>query len=284
MKKLFITVTMLFMVLYAHAQISAGQLSDFQDGTTQGWSNGPTSPNPPVNIPDGGPNGVGDRFLREVSAGGTGAGSRMVVFNDENEWQGDYTAANIVTISFHAKNSGTTDLSLRIAMEGGNDTSEIVTTNFVSLPASQTEWILITIPILASDFTVLNGTNSAEEVLADMSDIRIISNPNLQYQGESIAGTLDLDNIMANPPLAVNENSLSNNLSIAPNPVVDVLNMSTTSQLDDYAIFTITGKLLFESNVVSNHSQINFAHMTSGIYLLKVRAGNEQVIKRIIKM
>ena len=169
-------------------------------------------------------------------------------------------------------------------MEGGNDTSEMVTTDFVSLPSSQTEWILITIPILASDFTMLNGVNSAEEVLADMSDIRIISNPNLEFQGESIAGTLDLDNIMANPPLAVNENTLSNNLTIAPNPVVDVLHLSTTSQLDDYAVFSITGKLLFESNVVANQSQINFAHMTSGIYLLKVRAGNEQVIKQIVKM
>ena len=284
MKKLFFTIIALFMVLYSHSQITSGQLNDFQDGTTQGWSNGPPSPNPPVNIPDGGPTGAGDRFLREVSAGGSGAGSRLILFNEENEWQGNYTAANIVSISFHAKNSGTTDLSLRIAMEGGNDTSEMVTTDFVSLPASQTEWILITIPILASDFTVLNGVNSAEEVLADMNHIHIMSNPNLEFQGESIAGTLDLDNIMANPPLAVNENTLLSNLTIAPNPVFDYLHLSTNLQLDYYAVYSITGKLLFENNVVASHSRINFAQLPSGIYLLKVRAGDEQVIKQVVKM
>lgn len=284
MKKLLFTISALFMVFYLNAQINSGQISDFQDGTTQGWSNGPTSPNPPVNIPDGGPNGSGDRFLREVSAGGSGPGSKLVVFNDENEWQGNYTAANVGSITFHAKNAGTTNLSLRIAMEGGNDTSEMVTTNFVALPASQTDWILITIPILASDFTVLNGLNSAAEILADMSDIRIISNPNLEFQGESIDGTLDLDNIMANSPLALNENTLQTNLTIAPNPVVDVLYLSTTSQLDDYAVFSITGKLLFEGELALNHSQINFARLPSGIYLLKVRAADEQVIKRVIKM
>ena len=44
----------------ASGAITAGLLSDFQDGTTQGWSGGAA----PSNISTGGPAGTGDRFLQ----------------------------------------------------------------------------------------------------------------------------------------------------------------------------------------------------------------------------
>jgi hypothetical protein len=283
MKKIFLAITTILMSSCLFAQISAGQINDFQDGTTQGWSNGVASPNPPINIPDGGPNGAGDRFLREVSSGGSGSGSRLVVFNDENEWQGNYSAQNIVAITFHAKNSGSTDLSLRIAMEGGDDTSEMVTTQFVSLAATQTDWILISIPILASDFTVINGNNTAAEVLADMSDIRIISNPNAQYEGEVIDGSLDLDNITASTVLGTNENIVATSLIVSPNPVIDVLYVSAKSNLDSYRVYSITGDLVLEGDANADFTHINFSALSAGLYLLKVKSSEDEVIRKVYK-
>ncbi|PWB73274.1 MAG: hypothetical protein C3F15_10055, partial [Holophagae bacterium] len=68
------------------------QVDDFEDGTTMGWEEGAPSPNPPVNVADGGPGGAGDAYLENTSSGGTGAGSRMVMFNNA-QWTGDYVAA-----------------------------------------------------------------------------------------------------------------------------------------------------------------------------------------------
>ena len=70
------------------AAVVFGQIDDFQNGTTMGWDEGSPSPNPPVNVATGGPDGAGDRFLQTNSSGGNGPGSRMVMFN-QNQWAGD---------------------------------------------------------------------------------------------------------------------------------------------------------------------------------------------------
>ncbi len=44
-------------------------LDDFEDGTVMGWTQGNNSPDPPTNIPDGGPDGIGDNYLETRSMG-----------------------------------------------------------------------------------------------------------------------------------------------------------------------------------------------------------------------
>src|SRR5688572_20409255 len=44
--------------------ITGGQVDDFQDGTTQGWS----GMSAPTNVATGGPDGTGDRYLQISSA------------------------------------------------------------------------------------------------------------------------------------------------------------------------------------------------------------------------
>ena len=55
---------------HSASAIMIDQIDDFQDGTTAGWSHGnPSSPNPPANVPTGGPAGEGDAYLQNVSIG-----------------------------------------------------------------------------------------------------------------------------------------------------------------------------------------------------------------------
>ena len=72
MKKITLMIIAVLSYSVMSAQIFPGFLNDFEDGTTQGWSNGGSSPNPPTNIPDGGPGGAGDAFLEERDLGGGG--------------------------------------------------------------------------------------------------------------------------------------------------------------------------------------------------------------------
>ena len=55
MKQIFFTFTITCFFLFStKAQVVAGQIDDFEDGTTQGWVEGTSSPNPPINISTGG--------------------------------------------------------------------------------------------------------------------------------------------------------------------------------------------------------------------------------------
>ena len=96
--------------------VTLGQVDDFEDGTVMGWTEGLFSPNPPTNQPSGGPAGLGDNYLLNLSSGGLGAGSRLVMFN-QTQWAGNYLAAGVTRIDLQMANFGATTLQMRIAIE-----------------------------------------------------------------------------------------------------------------------------------------------------------------------
>src|SRR5437899_7506628 len=89
----------------AAGQIMFGQVDDFQDGTAAAWQQGGSSPNPPFNVSNGGPNGIGDAYLRTISTGGGGPGSKMIMFNTA-QWSGDYVSAGVTRITAQLANFG----------------------------------------------------------------------------------------------------------------------------------------------------------------------------------
>ena len=113
--KLLIITTALIMSTLTQAQINAGYTDNFENNTTQNWTDG-GSPSPPMNVSSGGPDGTNDNFLRNVSLGGNGAGSKMVMFNDQ-QWNGNYTNQNVLSIEFDVRALSNT-LNLRIAFDG----------------------------------------------------------------------------------------------------------------------------------------------------------------------
>ena len=83
----------------ALSQVVLNQTDDFEDGTTQFWRiGGAGGANGPVNVADGGPAGAGDNFLQYSSLGGAGAASKMVIYNQNNQWSGDFTAEGVAAV------------------------------------------------------------------------------------------------------------------------------------------------------------------------------------------
>ncbi len=268
-KKILLLIVSIFFAVQIEAQITLGQTSDFEDGTTQGWRNGAQSPNPPTNVPTGGPNGVDDNFLEEISAGGAGAGSKMIIQNTETDWTGDYTAAEVWAIFFWVKNAGATDLFLRVAMEGGGSGGEMSTTNSFSVPASQTSWTKVTIPIQATDCTIITGGDPASLILSDVNEIRILSSTTPSYNGDAIAGTMHVDYITAieNPLIGTFDTNLAN-VSVYPNPVSDILNVANANTLERYEIFNIAGQRIAGGAVESEFIQVS--SLSQGLYFLRL--------------
>jgi PEP-CTERM motif len=181
----------------AHAGVVLGQIDDFQDGTLANWTNGPGAPDP-VNITTGGPAGSGDRFLQVTSTGGTGAGSRLVVFN-QVQWSGNYTAAGVTLVEMDLKNFTTSTLSMRIGFISGTvgKGSPGLVSNAFSL-AADGNWHHAVYALDSTDLNVI-GSTSISSVLASVSQFRILDATGLSLDGDVIAGQFGADNIHAGP-------------------------------------------------------------------------------------
>ncbi|MEE8169771.1 MAG: hypothetical protein V3T70_04420, partial [Phycisphaerae bacterium] len=171
------------------AAIAFGQLDDFEGGTVMNWKEGFFSPNPPTNVPNGGPSGLGDNYLRNVSSGGMAAGGRMVMFN-QVQWTGDYLGAGVNRIDADMANFGATLLFMRIAVEGIPG-QRYGSANAVALPADG-NWYPVSFDLTVAAMSPIIGTvDSLNVVLSNVSTLRILSaQAGPSWEGDVVAATL----------------------------------------------------------------------------------------------
>ncbi len=179
--------------------VTIGQTDDFEDGTTQGWVVGllgAVHPAPPSNVSTGGPAGVDDNYLLLTSLGGQGAGSRLAVINFNSQWAGDYSAAGVNAIRMSLLNLGNSDLNIRLVLEDPTvgPPENVAVTDSVFLAAGS-GWVEGTFSLDASDLTGLLG--DVTTLLANVTALRIIHNPDPTFPGPPIAAQLGVDNITA---------------------------------------------------------------------------------------
>jgi hypothetical protein len=172
-----------------------GQVDDFENGTTMGWAEGGVSPNPPTNVATGGPAGLNDNFLQNVSSGSSGAGGRMIMFNNA-QWTGDFVAAGVTRVDAMVRASGV-PMSLRIGLS--NSSGDI----FVSDPAfallNNGAWTAASFDLTAGAMTRVQGIGSLTDVLSDVFEMRILSAASPSWLGDPINAILSVDNIVAAP-------------------------------------------------------------------------------------
>jgi hypothetical protein len=184
--------------------VTLGQTDTFESGTTEGWvinllgSGNPPPEALPRNIADGGPTGSGDNFLRLTALGGGGAGSRLVV-NHLGAWAGDYVSAGVTGIRMNVRNSGSTDLTLRLVFEnpsGGPPTDLAVSTAGIFLPAGG-GWTRAVFPATAAALSPVFG--SVANALSSTTVLRLFHGTDASFPGPAVAAVLDVDNITAVP-------------------------------------------------------------------------------------
>jgi hypothetical protein len=185
----------------------AGAVTLFQTDTfssgTAGWTEGAPSPNPPV-VADTGL--VGGPYLRNDSAGGGGAGGRMVMWND-SQWTGDYISAGILAIQFDALSTGDEPVDFRFAFNGvgGWFYSPLIRIDDFASGPELTRFVL---PITSADLTyAAGGSGIYDETMGAVTRMEIISAtapPEVGVsddvlRGDRLDGTLLVDNLMAIP-------------------------------------------------------------------------------------
>jgi len=242
------------------------------------------SPNPPVNIATGGPEGANDNYLQDNSSGGFGAGSKMVIRN-ATQWSGNYTSEGIIAIKFNVRVT-TANVDIRIGMTGGG--GAISSNNAVTVIAGS-GWTSITIPIAASDMQTVtaNGAVNGFDIAATLTnctEFRILSNSSPSFDGESIASRIEIDNVEAATTLSLNEFKTSK-FSISPNPSSSILNLELTniSNNSKLEVFDVLGKKVYAQKLNSLSNPVSVIKWHSGIYIVKVSNEFHVQTKRFIK-
>lgn len=81
---------------------------------------------------------------------------------------------------------------------------------------------------------------------------------------------------------SVNKIKINNNITVYPNPVSDVLYITSASKPDKLAIFDLNGRMLISKTIETNW--INITNLSKGVYVLKVyTSGKMQCLKVIRK-
>ena len=180
--------------------IMFGQVDDFQDNTTQGWGSGGGNPNPPLQVPDGGPLGLrtGDGYLQiEANSNTSGPGTRLTAIAG-SQWTGDYLDEGVTAISADVNNFSGTAFELRLLFGDGNSAegspgNSVWSANSISVPAAS-GWRSILFPIESTDLT---GPGDPTSILGDVLEMRLFHNINSGFPGQQGAGILGIDNITA---------------------------------------------------------------------------------------
>ncbi len=106
-------------------------------------------------------------------------------------------------------------------------------------------------------------------------------------------GGIDFFSIDANNEYYVDDvlfvNSLSTNefsadsFRVYPNPVKDILNISTKTAVDNVTVYDILGKVVLSENPDAISPKVNMSGLSSGAYLVKVTIGNASKTVKILK-
>lgn len=173
--------------------ITVGAVQTFEDGSTGGWFTGAASPLPVENVDSGGPQGAGDGYLLAGSAGGVGAGSRLVVMND-GDWTGDFLGAGVTGMRLDVRNFGASDIVLRLRLESGAGAA--LSSAGVTLP-SASGWTTVELSLDASDLVPSGGDLGS--ILSGVTLVRLFHGPAASFPGPASLASLGIDNVTAVP-------------------------------------------------------------------------------------
>ena len=180
--------------------IVPGQVSTFEDGTSQGWEGGADQ----AVIPTDGPAGFGDNFLNvKTNPQSNQQGTKLATYNSGTDWIGNYQAAGIKEISMDLKNLADTliDLEIRIVLFGPgasvNTATRYTSTQSKRIPPDG-QWHSVVFSLEEDSLTRVLGTDSYATVIQGVQRILIRHQTGAPAEGgTTILAGMGLDNIQA---------------------------------------------------------------------------------------
>lgn len=73
-------------------------------------------------------------------------------------------------------------------------------------------------------------------------------------------------------------------ISLFPNPVHDVMQISSDELIETVQVFNVHGSMLLEVNPEENTTKLCLSELSKGIYVVKIQGNNHTTIRQIIKL
>lgn len=274
-------IAILCLPMFALSQITVGQVDDFEDSTVRSWHTNSTSVIT-HNIPDGGPSGIGDNFLRFNN---TLVNALQV--NNIQQWAGNYVNQGVTYISMDVRNpnNGSQVIFLRLVFSTQQE-AWCTTTAVTVVPGEG--WKKVIFAIDEASMIRVSGSNSYTNTFSNISKMSIIHS---QYPGSSsnyiLSATLDVDNITAinQASLSLDETKTVNDVvRVVPNPAKNYFQLRGLQKTAKIKIFSLTGRLVKNNVSVNPNDQINIQDLEKGTYIIQIETQNrENYSYKIIK-
>jgi hypothetical protein len=174
----------------AHA-VSPSEVDDFQGGTVENWGAGQIIA---TNIANGGPTGLGDRYLQIESS------NRLAVFNTV-QWVGDFQSSGVLDIGVDFLNPSTNAqaLDMRIVLFSPADTR--FTSAVAHIVPADDAWHSYTFSLRQADLiNVLDTGTTYANLMTNVSRMMFRYDDVGQAGGTPFVGKLGIDNVAAVVP------------------------------------------------------------------------------------
>jgi len=91
-------------------------------------------------------------------------------------------------------------------------------------------------------------------------------------------------NFTTSATLSIEDNEIAQPFKVYPNPTSGILNIKTSLDIDNIAVFNLLGQRVanFNQNSISNNS-INLSELSQGLYIIKISAGDKAQTFKITK-
>ena len=140
-----------------------------------------------------------------------------------------------------------------------------------------------------NSLNIQNGNNENLELLLTLNNPNLfcveideegVSQP-FQYVIDSQTEfSEDCSTPLPTPLLGVNNNSLQQ-ISLYPNPVIDVLVIETQLPIKTIKVYNLQGKLVKE---ISSNKKIDVSGLATGMYFIKIESDDNSVTKKFVKL
>jgi len=276
-----------FFIVLIVSQFSHSQgYDDYEDGTLEDWTNTDLSTTMLTNEALVDPPYQYDLFFLQKECDGTNtAVGEMAIINNSEEWTGTYPTGffdAFAGLEMNVKNDNAFDLHLRIGYRGGSDNTKIVTNQSVIVPALS-DWTWVDF-FSIGDFTVIEGSNTWEEVFEDSHEAKIIHNDVLSYDGKVENGILKIS-WQSSIYLLSDEDQTLSKIKLFPNPAYDIVTLILPSTSEGYInLFNVLGENVLKKKLTTNTHQIDISGLKSGIYIARIEFNNTSLTKKIVKI
>ncbi len=265
-----------FYILFLSVSFGYGQTfgyTFFDSGTLEEWtnSNGSTEN---LSLAERNP------FSLKKSCDGSNSVNGEMAIRNPAYFQDNYYSGEAAKIFMEIKNDNSFDLHLRLGFTDFEG-SKIVFTEPTVIPANTGSWSIVEFETSPQSFSLIEGENSIAEVLTNVSEMWIIHNPEISFNGAYENGDFEIDTI-GTIYLLGRDDFKTQNVNIYPIPTKDILYIeSKHSKIERLEIYDSLGRIRkIES---TNLQQIDLSDFSNGVYFLKLISGSEIQTKKIIK-